>query len=584
MARRPRVPTYRRHSSGQARVTVNGKDHLLGPYNSPESKEAYRRLVAEWLALHDRPAKEEGTPLAVNDLILGYWNFAKDYYGFDGRRGDEACLRDALRVLRSLYGHTPAADFGPLALKTCRAEMIKKDRSRTYVNAQVDRVRRAFRWAASEQLVPASVYAALKTVEGFRRGRTEARETKKVKPVASEQVEVTLPHMPAVVRAMVSVQQLTGCRPDEARCLCPLDLDMSSPGCWVYRPGSDQGPHGKHKTAHEEKDRLVLIGPRAQEVLWPYLGTKLDAYCFSPSESERRRSADRRQIRKTPLTPSQRARAPKTGRKRALGTFTESATSLSPDTGYSYVAFATNSAGTTYTSPVSTFTTLPTVQFSAAAETVPESAASFSVNVTLSGPFGQDVSVPFTLGGSAVSGTDFSGVTASPLTIKAGQTSATITGTLLADPGASPALTITLGNPTNASLGGTTVNTLTIVEPPALALPGAQTAYENVAQAITGITVGASQGDSLTVKLSVGDGTLTLGKTSGLTVAGSGGFVTLAGSAADLNAALATLTYLPTHDYSGADALSVTVSDGSQSTGGSVAISVKSIAQQAADL
>jgi hypothetical protein len=210
------------------------------------------------------------------------------------------------------------------------------------------------------------------------------------------------------------------------------------------------------------------------------------------------------------------------------------------------------------------------------------SAGSFSITVALSGAFGQDVSVPFTLGGTAVSGTDFSGVTASPLTIKAGQTSATITGTLRADPGASPALTITLGTPTNASLGATTGNTLTIVEPPALAVPGAQTAYENVAQAISGITVGASQGDSLTVTLSVGHGTLTLVTTTGLTVTGSS--VTLVGSMNDLNAALASLTYLGDHDYSGADALNVTVSDGSQSTSNSVAITVKSIAQQAADL
>jgi hypothetical protein len=30
----PRIPTYRRHNSGQARVTLDGKDHLLGPYDS----------------------------------------------------------------------------------------------------------------------------------------------------------------------------------------------------------------------------------------------------------------------------------------------------------------------------------------------------------------------------------------------------------------------------------------------------------------------------------------------------------------------------------------------------------------------
>ena len=48
MARKPRVPAYRRHSSGQARVTLtdaSGKrhDHLLGPYGSPESYQEYER-------------------------------------------------------------------------------------------------------------------------------------------------------------------------------------------------------------------------------------------------------------------------------------------------------------------------------------------------------------------------------------------------------------------------------------------------------------------------------------------------------------------------------------------------------------
>ena len=46
------------------------------------------------------------------------------------------------------------------------------------------------------------------------------------------------------------------------------------------------------------------------------------------------------------------------------GTFTENVNGLNPGTGFSFVAFATNSAGTSYTTPVLTFTTLavaPTV-------------------------------------------------------------------------------------------------------------------------------------------------------------------------------------------------------------------------------
>ena len=107
----------------------------------------------------------------------------------------------------------------------------------------------------------------------------------------------------------------------------------------------------------------------------------------------------------------------------------------------------------------------PTVQFSAASETVDESAGSFSITVALSAASSQAVSVPFTLSGTAANGTDFSGVTASPLSIAAGNTTATITGTLISDPGASQTLIFTLGTPTNATLGATTVNTLTITEP-----------------------------------------------------------------------------------------------------------------------
>ena len=120
----------------------------------------------------------------------------------------------------------------------------------------------------------------------------------------------------------------------------------------------------------------------------------------------------------------------------------------------------------------------PTVQFSTASETVNASTGAFSITVALSAVSGADTTIPFTLGGTAVADQDYSGVTGSPLVIAAGQTTATITGTLLED-GANTfkTLTFTLGTPTNAVLGGTTTITLTIDEPAALNLlvNGAQT-------------------------------------------------------------------------------------------------------------
>jgi len=130
-----------------------------------------------------------------------------------------------------------------------------------------------------------------------------------------------------------------------------------------------------------------------------------------------------------------------------------------------------------------------------------------------------------------------------------------------------------------------TVDVTNLNEAPTLAVPGLQVAYEDVDQAIVGIKVGDPEGDSLTVKLVAGHGTLALGMTTGLTISGAGtGFVTLSGSATALNYALNTLSYHGAPNFAGDDWLSVSVSDGTLSTSGSVAIHVKSGAEQSADL
>jgi hypothetical protein len=134
--------------------------------------------------------------------------------------------------------------------------------------------------------------------------------------------------------------------------------------------------------------------------------------------------------------------------------------------------------------------------------------------------------------------------------------------------------------------GITTPANFGLANRPSLTVPAAQTAYQNVDQPISGIRIGDSPGATLTVALSVGHGTLTLGTTTGLTVTGNGtGALTLTGSTANLNAALATLVYRGSHNYSGGDTLSLTATDsGVSATPASVALTVESIAQQAANL
>jgi integrase len=306
MTRTPRIPSYRQHSSGQARVTLHGKDHLLGPYGSKESREAYNRLVREWLDGRDPTPREEkeGEPLSVDEVVLGFWKFAREYYSFDGKRGDEACFRDALRLVSSLCGSTRGRVRPQVPQTAPGGEMVARGWSRNYVNAQVNRVKQMFRWAAEEELIPPAVYHGLLAVRGLRRGKTDAGENEKVRPVPREYVELTLPFLSPTVRAMVRFQLLTGCRPDEACRLRPRDLDKSNPSCWVYRPGSDQGAEGKHKTAHHGHERLILVGPQAQEVLEPFLDIEPAEFCFSPARSREQQNLARREKRQTPLWAS----------------------------------------------------------------------------------------------------------------------------------------------------------------------------------------------------------------------------------------------------------------------------------------
>lgn len=78
--------------------------------------------------------------------------------------------------------------------------------------------------------MPETTHRALMTVRGLEKGRTEARETEPVKPVADAVVDVTLPYVLPPVRAMIQVQRLTAMRPGEV-CLmrpAPSALDIPS--------------------------------------------------------------------------------------------------------------------------------------------------------------------------------------------------------------------------------------------------------------------------------------------------------------------------------------------------------------------
>jgi integrase len=254
--------------------------------------------------------------VTISELVARFWPHAEQHYRrLDGTTTNELSdFKYSLRPLKHFYGHSLAKDFGPLALKAIRQKMIEgyehpkygpqRALCRGVVNQRVGRIRRMFKWAVENEIVPASVLLGLQAVRGLQQGRSSARETEPVKPVPEPFVEAILPHLRPPVAAMVRLQMLTGMRPGEVVLMRAIDLDMSGE-VWHYRPGSDQGSHGRHKTAHRGHHRVILIGPRGQDIIRRWLKPDLYAYLFCPLETMDALRADQRRLRKTKVQPSQ---------------------------------------------------------------------------------------------------------------------------------------------------------------------------------------------------------------------------------------------------------------------------------------
>lgn len=301
MARhRNSAPSYVLHKqSGRGRLGwtdslgIRHQKLLPGPFGSPESLAAKARLELE-LATSPAGAPPNPETPTVAEVLVAYLDFAEQHYrDQEGNPTDEVRhLKATIRPLRELYGESLATEFGPLALKAVRQKFVEQKWCRKTVNARVERIRRIFKWAVAEELVPPSVHQALAAVSGLQRGRTPARESEPVGPVDDSMVDATLAHLNRHVRGLVEFQRLTGCRPGEACRVRRCDIDMSG-SVWLYKPAY-------HKTAWKGKSRTVAIGPKGQELLKEFFTPGIEDFLFSPRRAVEEQIAARSASRKTP--------------------------------------------------------------------------------------------------------------------------------------------------------------------------------------------------------------------------------------------------------------------------------------------
>ena len=123
----------------------------------------------------------------------------------------------------------------------------------------------------------------------------------------------------------------------------------------------------------------------------------------------------------------------------------------------------------------------------------------------------------------------------------------------------------------------TTQITITALnDAPVNTVPGAQTVAEDTILPIVGVSVADIDSSALTTTLSVAHGILNV--TAGPGVTGNGtASVTITGTAAQINAALAGLAYTGNLNFNGADTLTVATSDGTATDTDTIAITVNAV-------
>ncbi|MFY9343247.1 MAG: site-specific integrase [Planctomycetota bacterium] len=275
-----KLPKVGRHSSGQARTTLNGVVYYLGVYDSLAAQKAYVELIERWEANGRRPLEPARTAVEARTLkdLFTAWQAQLDAAGRYRKAGRETSARQRIRhdadeFLRR-FGDLPTNRYAAEHLLLHRDELETREAlTRNGINRKVATIREGLRWGYERGRIGRDAWLATRELRPLSRAVAGHRDFKHAKRAPSAQeIEAVAVAAGPVVGRMMRVHYLLGCRPGELVSLRWCDIDRTPvEGCWTYRV-----PDEIAKTAHHGKVTMYAIPPRAQALL-------AEIPCASPS-------------------------------------------------------------------------------------------------------------------------------------------------------------------------------------------------------------------------------------------------------------------------------------------------------------
>lgn len=234
--------------------------------------------------------------MTVLEIACKYFEHAEDYYR--SNPNEFRSVRDAVAGFVRHFAEVNGDEIGPKALLAYQESLVERNLARTTVNQMVGRVKRMFKWASSHEYIPPETHHKLLCVEGLRKGRSKAKEPRKILPVPLSDFQALLPFLSPPVRAMAQIQFLCGMRPGEVCVMRGMDIDRNWP-IWIYRPAS-------HKGAWREHILAKAIPKTAQTILKPFLREDPTEYLFRPVDGKSWSiESQAKPDRTTPIYPSE---------------------------------------------------------------------------------------------------------------------------------------------------------------------------------------------------------------------------------------------------------------------------------------
>ncbi len=252
--------------------------------------------------------------ITIGELLDKYFAYAKKTTRSTRSNKDHPDLEFTRRVQRFLepYHLWPVSDFGPDELLAVQKALVeyeyvsgtkKKRYTRGGVNNLIKWIRKIWKWGMGRQLITPEQVQGLEEVRPLRMGDTEAPDNHKRARVVEEDFWKVVNAVNSIVGDMLQLIWYTGMRPYEVSDMRPFDILCDDPDCWLYIPGRDQTPVGRHKTTRFERVKVIPLTRKCQKILKPRIKDfSSEQYIFTPKEAMQEVLEKKSANRKTPLS------------------------------------------------------------------------------------------------------------------------------------------------------------------------------------------------------------------------------------------------------------------------------------------